>query len=45
MRKWIAAILVAAVLLFVTCTNPLDEAMLLHVRDVVRPVITITSPH
>jgi hypothetical protein len=44
-RKWITRTLLAAsCLAALSCPNPLDEAKLLHVKDTIGPVITISSP-
>ena len=40
--RWLAAATAAVTLL--TCLNPMNEDMLLHVKDVVQPGITISSP-
>jgi len=43
--RWIASTIIGAVcLLAVSCPNPLDKAKLLHVKDAIGPVITISSP-
>ena len=44
-RKWIARVMLAgSCFVMLSCPNPLDEAMLLHVKDAIGPVITVLSP-
>jgi hypothetical protein len=44
-RKWMSAVIVIVSCFgLVSCPNPLKEAMLLHVKDQIKPVIDILSP-
>jgi hypothetical protein len=44
-RKWVPGLIITvSCFVLATCPNPLDKALLLHVRDEIAPVITVASP-